>query len=43
MNFCAQAAMLASIIALPSMKKNFASVSMLWPRLRDRAWAKMKS
>ena len=35
--------MLASIIALPSMKNSFTSVSRLWPFLRDRAWAKMKS
>src|SRR5215207_9463684 len=34
----AQAAMLASMSALPRAKNNLASVSRLWPRLRDRTW-----
>ena len=41
--FWYQDAMLASIIALPSMKNNLTSVSRLWFRLRESAWAKMKS
>jgi hypothetical protein len=34
-----QAAMLASIRALPRVKNSLASSSTLWPRLREMAWA----
>jgi hypothetical protein len=34
-----QAAMLASIRALPRVKNILASVSTVWPRLRDSTWA----
>src|SRR5215211_2829049 len=34
----AQAAMLASMSALPKAKNTLASVSRLWPRRRDRTW-----
>src|SRR4030095_14248183 len=37
--FSRQAAMLESSIALPSAKNSLVSVSRLWPRFRERAWA----
>jgi hypothetical protein len=40
LNFQAQAAMLASIRALPRVKNSFTSSSRVWPRLRELAWAK---